>query len=127
MPPWSGRRAERVSPRPSRGPLVGTFGTETVQVPRARIQDADGRTTDWRSRALPRYQRLTRTAEALITAVYLSGTDTRRSEAEKAIFRWTIAPPNAGAAGAVQGRGEQGRREPRVAQDQGGLGRMVRP
>lgn len=58
--------------------LVGTFGTETVQVPRARIQDADGRTTEWRSRALPRYQRLTKTAEALITAVYLSGTNTRR-------------------------------------------------
>ena len=58
--------------------LVGTFGTETVQVPRARIRDADGRTTEWRSRALPRYQRLTKTAEALITAVYLSGTNTRR-------------------------------------------------
>ena len=57
---------------------MGTFGAETVQVPRARIQDADGRSREWRSRALPRYQRLTKTAEALITAVYLSGTNTRR-------------------------------------------------
>jgi putative transposase len=39
--------------------LVGTFGTETVSVPRARIEGEDGRTTEWRSKALPRYQRLT--------------------------------------------------------------------
>ena len=61
--------------------LVGTFGAETVQVPRARIKQADGGPTEWRSRALPRYQRLTKTAEALITAVYLSGTNTRRGRA----------------------------------------------
>ncbi|MFN4102186.1 MAG: IS256 family transposase [Pararhodobacter sp.] len=71
--------------------LVGTFGTETVQVPRARIQDADGRTTEWRSRALPRYQRLTKTAEALITAVYLSGTNTRRvKRALGALFKGAV-------------------------------------
>jgi transposase-like protein len=57
--------------------LVGTFGTETVSVTRARIEGADGRTTEWRSKALPRYQRLTRKAEALIATVYLSGTNTR--------------------------------------------------
>jgi transposase-like protein len=72
--------------------LVGTFGTETVQVPRARIQDADGRTTEWRSRALPRYQRLTKTAEALITAVYLSGTNTRRvKRALAALFKGAVS------------------------------------
>jgi transposase-like protein len=72
--------------------LVGTFGTETVQVPRARIQDADGRTTEWRSRALPRYQRLTKTAEALITAVYLSGTNTRRAKrALAALFKGAVS------------------------------------
>jgi putative transposase len=58
--------------------LVGTFGTETVSVPRARIRGEDGKTTEWRSKALPRYQRLTRRAEALIAAVYLAGTNTRR-------------------------------------------------
>jgi transposase-like protein len=58
--------------------LVGTFGTETVSVPRARIKGEDGKTTEWRSKALPRYQRLTRRAEALIAAVYLAGTNTRR-------------------------------------------------
>ena len=58
--------------------LVGTFGAETVSVPRARIEGDDGRTTEWRSKALPRYQRLTKRAEALIAAVYLVGTNTRR-------------------------------------------------
>jgi transposase-like protein len=58
--------------------LVGTFGTETVSVPRARIEDEDGRITEWRSKALPRYQRLTKKAEALIASVYLAGTNTRR-------------------------------------------------
>ena len=39
--------------------VVGTFGTETVSVPRARIEGEDGKTTEWRSQALRRYQRLT--------------------------------------------------------------------
>ena len=64
--------------------LTGTFGTETVQVPRARIEDEAGKVTEWRSKALPRYQRLTRKAEALIAAVYLSGTNTRR--VKRALF-----------------------------------------
>jgi hypothetical protein len=34
--------------------------------------------TQWRSRALPRYQWLTKRAEALIAAVYMAGTNTRR-------------------------------------------------
>jgi len=58
--------------------LIGTFGAETVSVPRARIKAADGKTSEWRSKALPRYQRLTKKAEALIASVYLSGTNTRR-------------------------------------------------
>ncbi len=58
--------------------LTGTFGTQTVSVPRARIEDEDGKVTEWRSKALPRYQRLTKKAEALIASVYLAGTNTRR-------------------------------------------------
>jgi transposase-like protein len=71
---------------------VGTFGTETVSVPRARIENEEGKITEWRSKALPRYQRLTKseedqktawgavfpTNEALIASVYLAGTNTRR-------------------------------------------------
>ncbi len=64
--------------------LTGTFGTETVRVPRARIEDQEGKVTEWRSKALPRYQRLTKTAEALIAAVYLAGTNTRR--VKRALF-----------------------------------------
>jgi len=58
--------------------IVGTFGPETVRVPRARIAGDDGRPREWRSRALPRYRRLTRKAEALIAGAYLAGTNTRR-------------------------------------------------
>ena len=64
--------------------LTGTFGTETVNVPRARIKGAQGKTSEWRSKALPRYQRLTKKAEALIASVYLSGTNTRR--VKRALF-----------------------------------------
>lgn len=75
--------------------LVGTFGTETVHVPRARIEGEDGRTREWRSKALPRYRRLTKTAEALIASVYLSGTNTRR--VKRALFAlfprtWSAGP-----------------------------------
>jgi transposase-like protein len=58
--------------------IVGTFGPETVRVPRARITGDDGRSREWRSQALPRYRRLTRKAEALIAGAYLAGTNTRR-------------------------------------------------
>ena len=78
--------------------LTGTFGTETVRVPRARIEDDAGKVSEWRSQALPRYQRLTKseeekqtawgavcpTNEALIAAVYLAGTNTRR--VKRALF-----------------------------------------
>lgn len=64
--------------------LTGTFGTETVRVPRARIEDDAGKITEWRSKALPRYQRLTKKAETLIAAVYLAGTNTRR--VKRALF-----------------------------------------
>ena len=64
--------------------LTGTIGTETVRVPRARIKDEAGKLTEWRSKALPRYKRLTKKAEALIAAVYLSGTNTRR--VKRALF-----------------------------------------
>ena len=45
---------------------------------RARIEDEAGKITEWRSKALPRYQRLTKKAEALIASVNLAGTNTRR-------------------------------------------------
>lgn len=58
--------------------LTGMFGTETVRMPRARSEDEAGKITEWRSKALPGYQRWTKKAETLIAAVYLVGTNTRR-------------------------------------------------
>jgi len=58
--------------------IIGTFGAETVKVPRARMIDGAGKASEWRSQGLCRYQRLTKRAEALIVSVYLAGTNTRR-------------------------------------------------
>lgn len=58
--------------------VIGTFGLETVKVPRARLIAEDGQASEWRSKGLRRYQRLTKKAEALIASVYLAGTNTRR-------------------------------------------------
>jgi hypothetical protein len=64
--------------------VIGTFGPETVKVPRVRLVTEDGRTSEWRSKSLRRYQRLTKKAEALIDSVYLAGTNTRR--VKRALF-----------------------------------------
>ena len=56
--------------------VIGTFGSERIRVPRARLTTEDGPTAEWRSKALRRYQRLTKRAEALIASVYLAGTNT---------------------------------------------------
>jgi putative transposase len=72
--------------------ITGTFGTETISVPRARVEDEAGKISEWRSKALPRYQRLTKTAEALIASVYLSGTNTRRvKRALFALFKGAVS------------------------------------
>ena len=96
-PPRGATRAPRRSDH-REGQITGTFGTETVRVPRARIVGDAGKATEWRSKALPRYQRLTKseedqktawdavfpTNEALIAAVTLSGTNPRR--VKRALF-----------------------------------------
>src|SRR5207247_4314729 len=58
--------------------LLGTFGQVNVDVPRARLNTPDGKTSEWKSRALRAYQRRTLAADALIAGVYLAGTNTRR-------------------------------------------------
>jgi putative transposase len=47
-------------------------------MPRARLNAAGGRTTEWKSRALRAYQRRTRQADSLIAGAYLAGTNSRR-------------------------------------------------
>jgi putative transposase len=58
--------------------LTGTFGPVEIAVPRARLDTAEGGTTEWKSRALRTYQRRTLAADALIASTYLAGTNTRR-------------------------------------------------
>ena len=58
--------------------LMGSFGKVEIDVPRARLNGADGKTTEWKSKALRAYQRRTVVADALIAGAYLAGTNTRR-------------------------------------------------
>jgi putative transposase len=58
--------------------LTGTFGTTEITVPRARLDAGDGKTSEWKSKALRAYQRRTKAADALIASSYLAGTNTRR-------------------------------------------------
>ena len=67
--------------------LLGTFGQLKMEVPRARLDTPDRKTTEWKSQALRAYQRRTEAADALIAGCYLSGTNTRRvRRAPRALF-----------------------------------------
>lgn len=71
--------------------LTTSLGATTIALPRARIEDADGQRSEWRSRMIPRYQRRTERVDEAILGVYLSGTNTRR-------LRGALAPLLRGAA-----------------------------
>jgi transposase-like protein len=101
--------------------LVGTFGTETVSVPGARIEGEDGGITEWRPRAPRRYQRLTKRAEALIAAVYLAGTNTRR--VKRALFDLFQVAVGIRHCRSDQCRNMAHRGQPRLAQGEDRLGR----
>ena len=58
--------------------LLGSFGQVEIEVPRARLNTPDGKTTEWKSKALRAYQRRTLAADALIAGSYLAGANTRR-------------------------------------------------
>ncbi len=58
--------------------LLGTFGRVEIAVPRARLDSAEGKTSEWKSTALRAYQRRTKQANSLIAGAYLAGTNTRR-------------------------------------------------
>ena len=47
---------------------MGTFGRVEIAVPRARLDSAAGKTTEWKSSALRAYQRRTKQADSLIAA-----------------------------------------------------------
>ena len=71
--------------------LTGTFGPIEIAVPRARLANSEGKTTEWKSGALRAYQRRTLAADALIASCYLAGTNTRRvRRALAALFGGTV-------------------------------------
>ena len=92
--------------------LLGTFGRVEIAVPRARLDTAEGKTTEWKSTALRAYQRRTKRADSLIAGAYLAGTNTRR-------VRRALA--------AVFGGAQQRYREPGVAKGESRLGCLEFP
>src|ERR1700733_11445047 len=93
--------------------LLGSFGQVEIEVPRARLNTPDGKTTEWKSKALRAYQRRTLVADALIAGSYLAGTNTRR-------VRRALASLFGGAVGKDTVR-------PGLAQGEDRLGRVERP
>jgi putative transposase len=72
--------------------LMGTFGRVAIEVPRARLDTAEGKTAEWKSKALRAYQRRTQHADALIVGAYLAGTNTRRvRRALSAVFGGAVS------------------------------------
>jgi putative transposase len=71
-----GRRGDRHGTRDRT--LTTSLGPTTIAMPRARLQQADGSTTEWQSQAVRRYQRRTELVDEAVLGVYLSGTNTRR-------------------------------------------------
>jgi putative transposase len=72
--------------------LMGTFGRLEIEMPRARLDGPDGKTTEWNSTVLRAYQRRTLAADALIASAYLAGTNTRRvRRALKALFGGAVS------------------------------------
>jgi len=58
--------------------LSTSLGRTTIEMPRARMERSDGRTEEWRSTTVERYQRRTRRVDEAILGVYVAGTNTRR-------------------------------------------------
>jgi putative transposase len=58
--------------------LSTSLGATTIGMPRARLEGADGKSREWRSQMIPRYQRRTARVDEAILGIYLSGTNTRR-------------------------------------------------
>jgi transposase-like protein len=59
--------------------LVTTeYGPRELRVPRGRLHQEDGTTTEFRSEALPRYARRTKAVDEALLGAYLGGANTRR-------------------------------------------------
>lgn len=58
--------------------LTTSLGATRIAMRRARVEEADGRTAEWQSRPVRRYERRTQRVDEAILGVYLSGPNTRR-------------------------------------------------
>jgi transposase-like protein len=58
--------------------LTTSLGPTMIAMPRARVQQADGGRTEWRSATVRRYERRTTRVDEAILGVYLAGGNTRR-------------------------------------------------
>ena len=92
--------------------LIGTFGTETVKVPRARLVEDEGQD-----------DRVALEGAAALPAADEEGRGADRRGLSR---RDQHAAGEAGALRPVRGRGEQGRGQPGLAQGEGRLGSVVR-
>jgi len=78
------RRSQRVAERAGyrhgskQRKLTLRTGTVQLDVPRARLAEADGSEREWQSQLVPRYRRSSREVEQSVLGVYLSGSNTRR-------------------------------------------------
>lgn len=59
-------------------PLTTEVGTRVVRVPRGRLRQEDGTTTEFHSELLPRYARRTKVIDEAILGTYLAGANSRR-------------------------------------------------
>ncbi len=58
--------------------VMGSFGRVELSMPRARVRGEEGCSREFHSALLPRDQRLTGSASALMAGAYLAGANTRR-------------------------------------------------
>ncbi len=58
--------------------LTTSTGPTTFAMPRARLRDGEGRSHEWQSQTVARYERRSRRVDEAIVGVYLSGVNTRR-------------------------------------------------
>jgi transposase-like protein len=58
--------------------LTTSVGPTTFAMPRARLQERDGRRHEWQSQTVARYERRSRRVDEAIVGVYLGGANTRR-------------------------------------------------
>jgi transposase-like protein len=58
--------------------VLTEYGPAELTIPRGRLFDAGGKTSEWHSSVLPRYQRRTRRVDEALLGSYLAGGNTRR-------------------------------------------------